>query len=157
MAGPDGSSQMIFPGVALLLLALAVEPEGSDEREGVQYAQLSVHQQIIVRVPARPRTPMPSARSVEWKEGKGPKCVPARAIAGATLLGRDSVDLILRNNSRIRARLENSCPALDYYQGFYITPDADGMICADRDLIRSRVGGKCEIERFRSLKPVAKD
>jgi hypothetical protein len=146
---------MILRGAAILLLSLGAAPRAAPER--VDYAQLTVRQQIIVRVPARSRPGAPPIKPIEWKEGKGPKCVPARAIAGATLLGRNSVDLILRNNSRIRAKLENSCPALDYYQGFYISPNADGMICADRDVIRSRVGGQCEIERFRSLKPVPKD
>ena len=47
--------------------------------------------------------------------------------------GRDSVDLILRNRQRVRAKLESSCPALDYYYGFYITPNPDGMVCEDRD------------------------
>jgi hypothetical protein len=148
---------MIFWGAALLLMALAGAPEGGAAERRTDYAQLSVRHQIIVRVPARPRPGMPPPQTFEWKEKKGPKCVPARAIAGATLLGRNSVDLILRNNSRIRAKLENSCPALDYYQGFYITPDPDGMICANRDVIRSRVGGTCGIDRFRTLKPVPKD
>ena len=96
----------------------------------------------------------PVAAPVEWKEGKGPRCVPARAILGASLLGQNSVDLILKNRSRLRAELGSRCPALDYYYGFYITPNPDGMICADRDIIRSRVGGECEIERFRTLQAV---
>lgn len=143
---------MIFWGAAYLLMALSGASEAADP-EGVDYAQLTVRQQIIVRMPVRTR-PRGPAPIVEWKEGKGVKCVATGAIAGATLLGRDSVDLILRDNSRVRARLENSCPALDYYHGFYISPNPDGMICADRDVIRSRVGGQCEIERFRSLAPV---
>ena len=146
---------MIFWGVAILLASADASSAGG-EPESIQFAQLTMRQ-IIVRVPARPKPGSPSARQVEWKEGKGPKCVPARSIAGATLRGRDEVDLILRNNSRIRAKLENSCPALDYYQGFYISPHRDGMICADRDTIRSRVGGQCQIERFRGLTPVEKD
>lgn len=148
---------MIFWGAALALMSLTGAPAADAVPESVQYAQLVVRQQIIVRVPARARAGAPAAKPIEWKEGKGPKCVPARMIAGATLLGRDSVDLVFRNNSRVRARLENSCPALDYYHGFYISPNADGMICADRDVIRSRVGGECEIERFHSLKPEPQD
>jgi hypothetical protein len=137
---------MIYWGAALLLMALGGASE--EAADPARYAQMTVRQQIIVRVPARAIS-VPS--SVEWKEGKGPKCVPAQSIAGATLLGTDSVDLIFRDLSRVRAELENSCPALDYYQGFYISPNPDGMICADRDTIRSRMGGECEIERFRSL------
>jgi hypothetical protein len=108
-----------------------------------------VREQVIVRFRQTP----PSR--LGWKEGKGPKCVAARAIAGATLVGKSSVDFILRSRQRVRAKLESSCPALDYYYGFYITPNADGMICEDRDNIRSRVGGACEIDNFRSLEPVA--
>jgi len=146
---------MIFWGAALALMSLTGDAAAEPERYAL--AQMTVRQQIIVRVPARARPQMPAAKQIEWKEGKGPKCIPARAIAGATLLGRDSVDLVFRNNSRVRAELENSCPALDYYHGFYISPNEDGMICADRDVVRSRMGGECEIERFRSLKPKPRD
>jgi hypothetical protein len=141
---------MIHLGAALLLVTLAAASDGA-AADRLEYAQVTVRQQIIVRMPARPRqTPAPAA-IVHWKEGKGTKCVSARSIAGATLLGRNSVDLVLRDNSRVRAKLENSCPALDYYHGFYISPNPDGMICADRDAIRSRMGGECQIQKFRSL------
>lgn len=143
---------MIVWGAALLLLSLGA-PQG-DVQKPVQYAQLTIRQQIIIRVPSRSHATASMASPIEWKEGKGRKCVPARSVAGATLLGRNSVDFVLRDHGRVRAKLEKSCPALDYYNGFYISPNADGMICADRDVIRSRVGGECEIDRFRVLKPV---
>jgi hypothetical protein len=137
---------------AAALLLLAWNGAAPAAPAPTEFAQVTVRQQIIVRVPVRARRPVPRVREVEWKEAeKGPKCVKAKNIAGAALLGQDSVDLILRDNSRVRAKLESSCPALDYYYGFYITPGEDGRVCADRDLIRSRVGGKCEIEKFRNL------
>jgi hypothetical protein len=134
-------------GAAALLLLAGAAPGPRAEAQPEQYAQLVVREQIMVRVQSRP---MPAA-PVQWKESKGPKCVPARAILGASLPSENSVDLVLRDRSRVRARLDSSCPALDYYYGFYIRPNADGMICADRDAIRSRVGGECGIERFRAL------
>ena len=143
---------MIFWGAALLLMALAGAPEQDAAPEPVRYAQLTVRQQIIVRVPARP--PGALASPLEWKEGKGIKCIPASSVAGAAMPRRGSVDLVLRDRSRIRAKLENSCPALDYYNGFYISPNSEGMICADRQSIRSRMGGECEIDAFKTLKPV---
>ncbi len=142
---------MIRAGAAALLLLLAAAaPTAAPQAGPVQYAQRVVREQVIIRFRATAPT------RVEWKEGKGPKCVPARAIAAATLVGKSSVDLILRNRQRVRAKLESSCPALDYYYGFYITPNPDGMVCEDRDNIRSRVGGACEIDRFRSLEPVVR-
>lgn len=142
---------MIRAGTAALLLLLAVSAPADGQRaRPVQYGQTVVREQVIIRFRQTPPT------RVEWKEGKGPKCIPARAIAGATLVGRSSVDLIMRSRQRVRARLESSCPALDYYYGFYITPNPDGMVCEDRDNIRSRMGGACEIDDFRSLEPVVR-
>jgi hypothetical protein len=148
---------MIFWNAALLLAAMTGTPQGDAAPEPMRYAQLVVRQQIIVRLPGRPMPGAPLEQSIEWKEGKGPKCLPAHAIGWATLHGPDSVDFILRNNRRIRAKLKHGCPALDYYQGFYIAPSDDGMVCADRDAIRSRAGGICEISRFRTLTPKAKN
>ena len=144
---------MIYWGAALLLMALGA-PREDAAPEPVQYAQLSLRQQILVRMPVRPRDGTAPATPMQWKEGKKVRCIAAGSVAGATLLGRDSVDLVLRDRSRIRAKLENSCPALDYYSGFYISPDDKGMICADRQSIRSRIGGECQIDAFRTLAPV---
>jgi hypothetical protein len=120
-------------------------------------AQVAVRHQIIVRVQQGTREAPPSgAQPVEWREERGPRCVPATRILGATMLGPRSVDLILRDNSRVRARLERRCPALDYYHGFYVVQTEDGQICADRDAIRSRMGGECQIDQFRSLRPIAR-
>ncbi len=149
MEAMDGSS-LFRAGAAALLLLAAGAPAAAPPARPAQYGQTVVREQVIIRFRQTPPT------RVEWREGKGPKCVPARAIAAATLVGKSSVDLIMRNRQRIRARLESSCPALDYYYGFYITPNPDGMVCEDRDNIRSRMGGACEIDRFRSLEPVVR-
>lgn len=117
-----------------------------------QYAQIIIREQIMIRMPTPKRgKPLPHG---QWKEKRGPRCIEAKGIASATLAGPKSVDLVLKDKSRVRARLEKSCPALDFYDGFYISRNPDGRICADRDTIRSRIGGQCEIDRFRGLKEV---
>ncbi len=151
-----------WSAAALMAAALGqAAPDGAPSAIApMQFAQVTVRQQILVRIPIRARpTAAAVAREsrVEWKEKGGPRCVPARHIVAATAFTPKSVDLILRDRSRMRARLERSCPALDYYFGFYVRPNADGMICADRDAIRSRVGGECGIDRFRTLKAVERD
>lgn len=133
-------------GTLAPLLLLGAAPPGSAQR----YGTVVVHERIYVRVTQGVRISPPAP--VRWKEGKGPKCIPARMIAGYAILAPASVDFFLRDNRRLRARLDSSCPALDYYGGFYVTPNPDGMICADRDVIRSRMGGECGIDKFRSLK-----
>ena len=128
---------------AIVALLLA----GSGAGEPVLFAQLTNRQQVIVRVPTRQRPAAP----IEWKEKSGPKCIPVDALAGAQI-SRDGVDLLLRGGQRMRARL-NNCPPLDYYSGFYIRPGRDGRVCQDRDSIRVRSGGSCEIDTFRRLVP----
>lgn len=109
---------------------------------------MTVEQRLIVRVPVSPR----SIARLRWEEREGPKCIPVRAIAGASLAGEAGVDFVLRNRQRIRARLDSDCAGLDFWGGFYMQPESQ-MICAGRDVIRSRVGGSCEIRRFHALVP----
>lgn len=137
---------------ALLLLAagaVGANPERQDDR--VQFAQVIIRERVIIRVPA---TPAPAAPArLKWKEKKAPRCLPMGGVAGAAVVEPDSVDLIFKGGQRVRARFESSCPALDYYSGFYILPTGDGRICAGRDSIHTRAGGECQIERFRTLIP----
>lgn len=146
---------MIRAAASALLLLVS---SGGDEMQPRQRppaarpGSLTVHQQIIIRVSPGGRRVAAGGRLISWAEERGPRCVAARQIVHADLMRQESVDLILRDGSRLRARLERRCPALDYYYGFYVSPTPDGMICADRDSIRSRVGGECQIERFRTLR-----
>jgi hypothetical protein len=153
----DGAEAMIRTGAGALLLLLF---GSAQERPAAPRAQGTVsvqHRQIIIRVPSGIRQVAPAGASlIKWREGRGPDCIAATRLIGATLLRQNSVDLILRDNSRLRARLESSCPALDYYFGFYGNATQDGRICADRDAIRSRAGGLCQIDQFRSLSPAAR-
>lgn len=136
--------------LAMLMLALPVAATGQDgdTLDGVEVAQVSVHERIIIRVPRMSRAaPAP----VEWKERKGPKCVAAADMAGALVSDRRNVDIVLSGNRRVRARLERGCGAMDFYSGFYLRPGEDGLVCADRDVIRMRSGGSCEISVFKRL------
>lgn len=125
------------PGLGLVALLLAPQPA---------VTRVVVRNEMIWRVPLAPRR----APALEWREHKGPRCVPASTIVGATLSGSSSIDFALRDRQRVRAVLDDDCPAIDFYGGFYFQPE-DGMICARRDDVRSRIGGSCRIDRFRRL------
>lgn len=134
-----------------------LEPQAS-QQPGRVVGQVTVRQRVIIRVPAMPvsRTslaPTPALPPIVWVERDAPKCVPASALSAASILRPDSVDLVLTGGKRLRARLGDECPALDFYSGVYLKRTRDGMICADRDMIRSRSGGECRIENFRRLVP----
>jgi hypothetical protein len=109
---------------------------------------LVVEREVIMRIPVRPRPVQP----FRWEEKKGPKCIEAANIRGAALSGRETVDFLLFDRTRLRAQLSEDCPALDFYNGFYVTPEK-GKLCARRDEIHSRIGRSCTIERFHRLTP----
>ena len=132
--------------IPLILGVLAWQPREAP----TSVTRLVVQDEVILRVPVQPRRP--EAR-VEWREKKGPKCIPASLIRRASLSGSEEVDFILSGGSRIRARFEDHCPALDFYGGFYLQFGRDQQICAKRDAVQSRMGRNCTIERFRLLIP----
>lgn len=140
---------MTFMSLAAMLIAGSGAATAPPALE--RFAQVTVREQIIIRVPMRP--PSSPARTLRWKEKKGPHCIALDALAGAVVTASSSVDLILRGGNRLRAQLDRSCPALDFYSGFYIKPTRDGRICEDRDTIHARSGGQCEIRDFKRLVP----
>ena len=131
-------------GLVPALLGSALQASADDQA----VRRVIVHDEVIFRIPIRPRVSVP----VEWVEHKGPKCIPARMLAGAILSGPSSIDFVLKNRQRVRAKMDSDCPALDFYGRAYLQPD-DAYICAKRETIRSRVGGSCRIEKFRWLVP----
>ena len=127
----------------LLLGLFAAQPAVVEQ----SVTRLVVQDEVTIRVPVLPHPLVPQ---FEWEERKGPKCIPAAAIRRALLSGSKQVDFVLGPRVRMRALLDEDCPALDFYGGFYLQPP-DDRICAGRDEIHSRMGGSCTIERFTQL------
>ena len=139
--------------VTLLSALIALGPTAppsppSRDETTIELAQLTFRSRVVVRVQTSQMAMVPLAA---LREKKGPKCIAMGDILGAAVVARSSVDLVLRGGYRMRVRFAASCPGLDYYSGFYVVPSADGKLCADRDLIRDRAGGECEIDKFRQL------
>lgn len=147
---------MTSPFMPIILLLTLVPAASADVTriDGVELAQLTIHQRIVIRIPRMFRGP-PAQRAdpaeTRWTARKGPKCVPMAALEGAVITGADSVDLIVMDGTRLRAELEDDCPALDFYSGLYLKGTADGLLCADRDSIRARSGSLCRIDGFKRL------
>jgi hypothetical protein len=139
------SAGPIWHLIPLLFAMFAAQPATMGE----SVTRLVIQDEVILRVPVQPHRLIPD---VEWVERKGPRCIPAGAVQRALLSSSEQVDFVMSNRSRIRARLNEDCPALDFYAGFYLQPHGD-MLCAGRDSIYSRIGGSCTIERFSQLMP----
>ena len=145
----------LFALIPMLLFAPADAPKGA---EGMRVTQLRIQRQVVIPVPRMvPRTAAMSSYTalppIGWAERRADRCVAVGQLAAAAVTRPDSVDLVLSGGKRVRAKLGNECPALDFYSGFYLKPNKDGMVCARRDTIRSRSGGACRIQAFRALVP----
>jgi hypothetical protein len=140
---------MTFAAYALLAAATSSAPS----LDGEVFAQLTIQQRVVIRVPVAPPASTPAVvPTMRWKEVKGPKCVAIGTLAGATVRGSEQLDLYLRGGARVRAQLDD-CDRVDLRYGFYLRPTSDGRVCGGRDRIHARTGGQCSIERFRSLVP----
>ena len=145
---------MIRLAAAALVLLTGASPDSTPPPPPLEFAQVTIRQQVIVRVPrGGQRRVEASARPTQWREGAGPRCIQVRQIAGA-MPAAASVDFLLQDRRRVRAHLGKRCAGLDYYSGVYLAANPGGQICADRDVVRSRMGGQCGISEFRSLQPV---
>lgn len=114
-------------------------------------SRVVIRDEIVMRVPV---VGSRIAWPVRWVEKRGPKCIRSGAVAAAALAEDRSIDFLMRDRRRIRAKMDSECPTLDFYGGFYLQP-ADDRICARRDEIRNRMGDSCRIERFRTVVPKA--
>ena len=151
---------MILPRLPVPLLALAAPlllSAHAPQLDGTQWAQLTIHERLIIRIPrVSPRANASSftartAPPVRWDEKKAPRCVAMTSLTGAAIDREGEVDLVVDGTRRLRAKLDDDCPTLDFYTGFYLKPTADGQLCAKRDSIRSRSGARCSIDKFRTL------
>ncbi len=122
-------------------------------------------QQMVIHVPqvtftsrttiitrSLPMPPPPPAAPM-LVERKPKDCVKADTVLGYEWTRSDSIDLILTDGSRLRAKLGAGCPAIGFYGGFYVKRSPDGKMCAKRDSLLSRSGATCDIRQFRSLVP----
>lgn len=125
-----------------------------------RFAQVRIEKRVIIRVPRR-RSVFSSALAdisrrsepTKYEQKKIGKCLPMSDILGVQRFGERYLDLVTKDRKQIRARLEKKCQARSFYSGFYMEKSRDGKICAGRDILHSRTGSKCEIDRFRQLVP----
>lgn len=125
--------------------------------------QVRIEQHVTVRIGPRPAPiPLPpsmfdddfsndSPRFVERKFGK---CVPVGGIFGVQSAPGNRILLIMRDQRMVTATLKKGCNSRDFYSGFIVAKNDDGMVCTGRDQILSRSGASCQVESFRELVPV---
>ena len=59
--------------------------------------------------------------------------------------------LFMRDQKIVSAALEKTCEPRDFYSGFYVSRNTDGMLCVDRDTLQSRSGANCRVKRLKAV------
>lgn len=155
---------MLCAAAALLLLAgasvatragMAAPAAKAAEPAAAMMAQhITVHVPRITITSTTTIVTAPAAPPPMFREKKADECVKMKKIVGFWVMNPDSIDLMLDDGTRLRARLGSDCPSLGFYAGFYVKPQPDGKICAGRDVLRARSGRSCAIGSFARLVPV---
>lgn len=120
--------------------------------------QVRIEQRVIIRITPRGPSQVPPdmlvsmpERAQHYQERSIGNCIPAAAIAGVQPDRGNRLLLFLRDQRVLRAELERSCRAMDFYSGFYISRSSDGKVCVNRDKLQSRSGMKCSLTRIYQL------
>jgi hypothetical protein len=120
--------------------------------------QVSIEQRVTVRVAPRPMSLAPAMFEADGEvsgpryiERKFGKCIPVGGIAGVQAVSKRKLLLIMRDSRMFTAELEKGCQARDFYSGFLVAKNSDGMICKERDELRARSGATCQVSGFRQI------
>ena len=146
---------LVASSLLLLVAAPAAAPAGVPEWKAVTLSLQQEQQRVTIQVSRVTITSSATIivrRAPHVVEKKAKDCVKVQDISGfAGVNTQDSVDLVLRDGSLLRAKLGRKCQALGFYNGFYVKTNKDQKICAGRDSIRTRAGRSCDVEDFRTL------
>lgn len=104
----------------------------------------STRQQMLAQLPRRE---MPT----RFEEEKIKGCIPIKDIAGTQPAHPNRLLLFMHDRRVLSVALERSCSARDFYSGFYVERNKDGMICSGRDRLQSRTGSSCGVAKLSRL------
>ncbi|MEP9357896.1 hypothetical protein [Sphingomonas sp. KR3-1] len=148
----------VSSSLLLLAAAPAAAPDGVPDWNAVTASiqqQAQQQERVTIQVPRVTITSSATIiirRAPRIVEKKAKDCLKIQDIAGfAGVNTEDSVDLVLRDGTLLRAKLGRDCAALGAYNGFYIKANKDQKICAGRDAFRTRSGRSCDVDGFRTL------
>lgn len=122
--------------------------------------QVRIQQRMTIRITPRaasPRQPdmrvaMPDVDNASrFAERKMGRCLPVSGIAGVQPQRDNRLLLYMRDRRLVSAELERACRAMDFYSGFYLSPNSDGLLCVERDSLLTRSGMNCKLTRIRQL------
>lgn len=117
----------------------------------------------VVKVPdaatsfSTPSAPLPATRGADSGAQPSPppaageqrvQCIPIDSIREAKIRDDRTIQLKMRGGLFYEMRLQNSCPGLSFYDGFYYRTTPNRQLCSGLDMIMARSGSRCPIDSF---------
>lgn len=151
LASAAALTLLAAPAVLVARGVSAAIPPGEAQHYVIHVPRITITTTTTTIVTRNRTAPTPPAPPMV--ERKAEDCIRMQRVVAFAVTRSDSVDLIMNDGTRMRAKLGSDCPSLGFYSGFYVRPNPDGKMCVNRDSIRSRSGGSCAIQGFRTLVP----
>jgi hypothetical protein len=156
-AGPASGESLIasFTFLPVTFVVYQAQP-------AVRRGQVRIEATSRIRIAPQPRVQSPNVRpdmlislpqraiGSSFEEKRIGRCLPVSSIAGVQPNGANDLILYMRDRRIVRAQLEHSCRAREFYSGFYVS-GGDGRLCVDRDMLQSRSGTNCKLSEIRQL------
>ncbi|MCH8683761.1 hypothetical protein [Pedomonas mirosovicensis] len=97
--------------------------------------------------PPPPPADKPAAAPLSPEDDKV-QCISIDEIRDAVIRNDRTIHLRMRGNVYYEMRLQNTCPGLSFYDGFYYRTTPNRQLCGGLDVIMARSGSRCPIESF---------
>ena len=150
---------LLAPNRVLAMVAVDLDKAAIVDPLDDSWHQVRIEQHWSIRItPGAPVLPpdmldelQQPQRPQHYEERPMGKCVAIGAIAAVQSGEGNRLLFFMRDQHIISAALEKACRAHDFYSGFYIARNGDGLLCTDRDKLQSRTGANCKIKRLKVL------
>ena len=152
---------LLAPGRALAMVAVDLDKAAIVDPLDDSWHQVRIEQHFFIRItPGGPAVPPQMQVELQqeevpshYEEHRVGRCLAIGGIGAVQGGEGNRLLLFMRDQHIISAMLEKACQARDFYSGFYVERNSDGLICADRDTLQSRSGANCKLKRLFELVP----
>ena len=91
--------------------------------------------------PPRPERQMPLSEAPPTEETEV-QCISIDDIRDSVIRNDRTIHLRMRGNVYYEMRLQNTCPGLSFYDGFYYRTTPNRQLCGGLDMIMARSGSR---------------
>lgn len=138
-----------FTAAVLVLLGVAAVPTHAQNymRPVVKVPGVASDASSTEADSSQPQQQMPLSSDAPPEDAQV-QCISIDDIRDSVIRNDRTIHLRMRGNIYYEMRLQNTCPGLSFYDGFYYRTTPNRQLCGGLDMIMARSGSRCPIESF---------